>query len=77
MPKHVRIYVQIVQRGFMKDMINGKPFGQPSTMHEMRQFICTIFTNERKRTVREVSKGIAGGVHKFFWRCDWEGNYHG
>jgi len=57
----------------MKDMINAKPFGQPSTMHEMRQFICTTFTDERKRTVSEC---IAGGVLIFFWRCDWEGNYH-
>jgi len=27
----------------MKDMINTKPFGQPSTMHGMRQFIYTTF----------------------------------
>ena len=30
----------------------------------------------RRRTVREVSKGIAGGVLIFFWCRSWESNYH-
>ena len=34
-------------------MIKAKPFGQPSTVHGMRQFICTIFnTGEDIRFVK-------------------------